>query len=164
MIQAACLFYVYFVVFAHLGYHPSVLPWNGWTFVNLKNPPFNGFSNTENMRDLGTAQGAAFGSIVMMQVVNMQMTRTMRVSIFKHGLGNDQANFGIFFELLLTCGLFYLPGVKDVFFIGDIIFIYWLIFLPFGAFAWVYDEGRKWWCRKYDSPENPSWIAWSTIY
>eukprot|EP01059_Diplonema_ambulator_P010022 TRINITY_DN19_c0_g1_i4.p1 TRINITY_DN19_c0_g1~~TRINITY_DN19_c0_g1_i4.p1 ORF type:complete len:1297 (+),score=543.58 TRINITY_DN19_c0_g1_i4:38-3928(+) len=152
IVQAVAGFYTYFAVMYCEGYAPEHLPNHGQIkgYFMPGGPPFGGFSVSENLRSLATAQTAFFVSIVVVQWADLLICKTRRLSLFHQGMQNDQLNFGLFFETSLAAFLTYMPGVSAVFGLQKLKFVYWLPALPFTCLIFMYDEIRKWIIRHHD--------------
>jgi sodium/potassium-transporting ATPase subunit alpha len=153
IIQALAGFYTYFVVLFSEGYWPASLPFRGWTFFDINSPdfaPFGGFSITNNLDALAKAQTAFFVSIVLVQWADILICKTRRLSMFEQGMKNDQLNFGLFFETALAVFLVYMPGVRVLFGMKKLKFVYWLPALPFSLLIVSYDELRKMLIRAFE--------------
>eukprot|EP01061_Rhynchopus_euleeides_P037766 TRINITY_DN647_c0_g4_i1.p2 TRINITY_DN647_c0_g4~~TRINITY_DN647_c0_g4_i1.p2 ORF type:complete len:1398 (+),score=633.61 TRINITY_DN647_c0_g4_i1:85-4278(+) len=152
IVQALAGFYTYFAVLYSEGYAPEDLPYHGQLagYFTEGGPPFGGFSVTENLRSLATAQTAFFVSIVVVQWADILICKTRRLSLFDQGMKNDQLNFGLFFETSLAAFLVYIPGISTVFGLQKLRFVYWLPALPFSLLIFSYDETRKWIIRHHD--------------
>ncbi|KAJ9442106.1 Sodium/potassium-transporting ATPase subunit alpha [Diplonema papillatum] len=151
VVQALAGFYCYFVVFHTEGISPADLPMHGQLegYFLPNGFPFGGFTINEGLVILAKAQTAYWVSIVVVQWADILICKTRRLSLFEQGMKNNQLNFGLFFETALAVFFVYVPGVRTVFGIEKLRFIYWLPALPFSVFIIVYDELRKWLIRNY---------------
>jgi len=151
VVQALAGLYSYMVVFYSEGIPPAKLPFHGELegYFQDGGKAFGGFTLVENMRILATAQTAYWASIVIVQWGDILICKTRKLSLFDQGMKNDVLNFGLFFETVLAIFLIYTPGVRTVFGIEKLKFIYWLPAIPFSLFIVTYDECRKWLIRHY---------------
>lgn len=163
IVQALAGFFVYMSVFYTEGIPPKELPqhgeMNGYFTPQMRCDSkgteecgfaFGGFSIHENIIMHRKAQSAFWVSIVIVQWSDILICKTRRLSLFDHGMKNDQLNFGLFFETALAVCLIYLPMVRTLFMIENLRFIYWLPAMPFAVLIVTYDELRKWLIRTYE--------------
>lgn len=118
-------------------------------------------ADTELQKDtLALAQASFFVAIVIMQLANVIVCKTRKLSIFTKGFNNQLMIFGILFEFALCCFLSYIPSINGVFGTRPLGFVEWCLPLPFFIVAIVYDEARKYWVRNYPK----SYWAWVSYY
>uniref|UniRef100_A0A0G4GP24 P-type sodium-transporting ATPase4 n=1 Tax=Chromera velia CCMP2878 TaxID=1169474 RepID=A0A0G4GP24_9ALVE len=98
---------------------------------------------------LRTAQSAHFVATIVCQVAGGIIHKTRFLSQLQHNWKNAPLNVGFAEELLLCCALLYIPGMNDVFGFEPMLLEYWWPGWPFFVLTVVYDEWRKWWCRKF---------------
>ena len=161
-LQALAGFYCYMVVFYSEGIPPAKLPYHNSFdgYFDDGGFPYGGFSINESLRILAMAQTAFWVSIVIVQWGDILICKTRKLSLFEQGMKNDPLNFGLFFETALACVLVYVPGLRTVFGIERLRFIYWLPAIPFSILIVTYDELRKWLIRNYPG----SWLDRKTYW
>jgi sodium/potassium-transporting ATPase subunit alpha len=73
------------------------------------------FSHHDQKHILAIAQGSWFLMVVIGQAIHIWTCRTVKTSIFVHGLfTNMVTNFGVFIALCLGLIVVYMPGVQTV--------------------------------------------------
>ena len=100
-------------------------------------------SYVSNGQALKQAQGAFWGSIVIVQIAGLLCAKTRWLSLRSQGMKNSFMNFGIFFELLLVSWLAYCPPINGALGTANIRLTHWFCAIPFAIFIFIYDETRK---------------------
>uniref|UniRef100_A0A0G4FMI8 P-type sodium-transporting ATPase4 n=1 Tax=Chromera velia CCMP2878 TaxID=1169474 RepID=A0A0G4FMI8_9ALVE len=98
---------------------------------------------------LRTAQSAHFVATVVGQIAGGIIHKTRFLSQLQHNWENMVLNFGFFEEVALCCLLVYTPGLNSVFGFEPMAAEFWWCGWPYFFLTIVYDEWRKWWCRKF---------------
>jgi magnesium-transporting ATPase (P-type) len=102
------------------------------------------------------ATTACLSAIIVMQVVNVFLCRSERVSAFSFGLfSNPLIGAGILAELAIILLINYSPLGNQIFGTAPIAAEVWLFTLPFAAGLLVLDELRKWLVRRHARPGRP---------
>ena len=131
-------------------------------------------SYVSNGQALKQAQGAFWGSIVLVQIAGLLCAKTRWLSLRSQGMTNSFMNFGIFFELLLVSWLAYCPPINSALGTASIRLTHWFPAIPWAIFIFIYDETRKALMRS-TSPEKldpytgqvtrtPGWLERFTYY
>ena len=89
------------------------------------------------------AQGAYWGSIVVVQIAGLLCCKTRWLSLRSQGLRNSFMNFGIFTELLLVSWLAYCPPIAGGLGTAPVRLVHWFPAIPWAIFILIYDETRK---------------------
>ncbi|KAG2373277.1 hypothetical protein C9374_012266 [Naegleria lovaniensis] len=99
---------------------------------------------------LSTAQAAFFLAIVICQWFTLFAVRTRRMSLFTQGLFTNLAvYFGIIYAIIIAVIVIYVPFIGDyIIATRPLLFMFWLLPLPWGVFIIIYDEVRKWLIRR----------------
>ena len=100
-------------------------------------------SFVSNGQALLQAQGAFWGSIVLVQIAGLLCAKTRWLSLRSQGMKNSFMNFGIFFELLLVSWLAYCPPINSALGTANIRLTHWFCAIPWAIFIFIYDETRK---------------------
>jgi len=154
MTQAMAGFYTYFCILMFHGFLPQDLiglriPWEDAANNELRDSYGQTWDYQSRMDLLNTARSGYFISIVLTQLIDLIMCKTRKNSIFQQGMSNWSLNFSIFFEIIITCTLLYVPGTEKVLKTMPLsIYWYWPC-LPLGISLWVYDEVRRWCIRRF---------------
>jgi len=115
--------------------------------------PAGGYDFCINAHDqdfaMGQAQTAFFVTIVLLQVCNVLIIKTRKLSILTKGLNNHVMLFGIAFEIGLCCALCYAPPIQEAFGTRELGLYHWCLSLPFFILMMVFDEVRKYVIRHY---------------
>ncbi|KAI2804010.1 Sodium/potassium-transporting ATPase subunit alpha-4 [Blomia tropicalis] len=157
-ILCACSAYVgYFVTMNINGYTPKML-WksrNEWESMNSTFPRIDGYNKTthepiyvnttyEERLHIGQkAQSAYFCGIIIAQCIDVIVSKTRRVSLFKHGMSNWVLNLSIVFEFALAAMLIYTPWMQDILQTRSVQLISWLWTLPTIGVMLTLEELRK---------------------
>ena len=118
------------------------------------------FSNVEQFAIASEAQSAYFITMVMCQFSHIWMCKTRTRSLFQHGVGNMMMNFGVIIEIALAIIVVYVPFLNPIFQSHYLAGQYWLPWLCGAATLWGYNEGRKWWFRKWPRGRVARWLIW----
>ena len=98
------------------------------------------------------ATTACLSAIVVMQVVNVFLCRSERVSLLRQGLaGNRLILLGVAAEIALILAIDYTPLGNRLFQTAPIGLDVWLFMLPFAGAMVVLEEIRKWAVRRRDA-------------
>ncbi|CAG7818425.1 unnamed protein product, partial [Allacma fusca] len=89
------------------------------------------------------AQTSFFVAIVLMQMANVFMCKTRRMSLFQQGFRNWNMNISVLVELGLLCMFVYTPYLNGYFLLVPIRPMIFLGALPFAIFFVIYDELRR---------------------
>ncbi|ARU31163.1 ATPase [Sulfuriferula sp. AH1] len=96
------------------------------------------------------ATTACLSAIIVMQVMNVFLCRSSRLSIFTTGLGGNRLLlWGVALEMLLILLIDYTPWGHDVFGTAPIALRVWLFILPFALGMLLLEELRKRVVRKF---------------
>lgn len=93
--------------------------------------------------------------------------KTRNLSLFTHGMRNNFANFGLFFETALACILCYVPFLQLPLGTRPLRFFHFMVpSVPFFCAIILYDEIRKLILRKGidDRGRKIGWVARNTYY
>ncbi|XP_059140983.1 sodium/potassium-transporting ATPase subunit alpha-like [Physella acuta] len=147
-LQACCGFYVYVVILAENGFWAYDLlklreSWDAKSINDL--PDSYGQEWTYSQRKVleQTCHTAFFVSIVIVQYADLIVSKTRRLSLFTHGMGNWPLNFSLVFETVLALAIAYLPFMTFLK-VRPLRYTYWFHPLPYTFTLWTMDE-----CRRY---------------
>jgi len=165
MIQAVAGFFTYFVIMVENGFFPSKLinlrsEWDSKAINDLEDSYGQNWTYYDRKRLEQTCQTAFFVTIVVVQVADLLICKTRKLSIFQQSQ-NWVLNFAIVFELCLALLLVYIPGTDVALKLQDLKWSWWFIGVPFAILIFVYDEIRKLLLRKLG---KESWIHKETYY
>lgn len=109
------------------------------------------------MEIMPSAQSSYFAGVVVVQVADVIVHKTRRVSLIKQGFGNFFLNFSIFLELALACFLIYTPVISTALSFGPVPYKAWLIGIPMAVYLFIFEEVRKlfvrWWPNSFIGQE-----------
>jgi sodium/potassium-transporting ATPase subunit alpha len=179
VIQALAGFMTYFYVMNDLGFPIHILGGLGTHFgekdlyckINSSGGLDKcGFTNSngyslwatanQSADALAQAQTAYFISIIIVQVADMLICKTRRISLFRHKHFNKVSFFGFLSEIAFGVLIAYAPFLNKGLGTKGISVIYWLIPIPFAVFIFFYDEIRKFTLRRYNNKILHRWLAW----
>lgn len=95
------------------------------------------------MSIMPSAQSSYFAGVVVVQVADVIVHKTRRVSLIKQGFGNFFLNFSIFLELALAFFLVYTPVINSALSFGPVPYTAWLMGIPMAVYLFVFEETRK---------------------
>jgi len=90
-----------------------------------------------------------FLAMVQVQWADLIIAKTRKMTIFDQGMKNYQLNFALVFETLLAICLIYIPGTPEALRLYTLSPYYWVPALPFVVMIFIFDEGRRYFIRKY---------------
>ncbi|CAF3808447.1 unnamed protein product [Rotaria sordida] len=165
-IQITAGFFTWVVVMAENGFWPSRLlgirkAWDAAAINDLEDS--YGQEWTYRQRKILEYMGyAAFlASIIIVQMANLLICKTRRLSLFQQGLRTNMfVNFCLIFMPVVAVLLIYIPGLNRAIFLERLQPLWWLCPIPFALMIFGYDEIRKFFIRKY--PEG--WVAKETYH
>ena len=165
-IQAAAGMFTYFVIMAESGFMPMTLlgirsKWDSEKINDVEDSYGQEWTYADRKKLEYTCQTAFFVSIVIVQIAELLVSKTRRLSIFQHGMSNCFLNCSIFFELALAIFLCYTPGMDKAFHTFPIKINWWFTAFPFALLIFVYDEFRKYLIRTL--PKD-NWVERETYY
>ena len=166
MLVTSAGFFVYFVVMAEHGFWPSELiglrrQWDAASCNDLEDSYGQNWNYQSRKVLEQTCQSAYFIAIVVLQLFNVIICKTRRLSIFQHGMYNWPLNASMVVELGLACFLIYCPGMDKGLNTQPLKFNWWLPSIPFAILIFVYEEIRKSIIRV--QPPG-SWVERETCY
>lgn len=99
---------------------------------------------------LAMAQSAFLITVVWAQIANVLIRKTQVASIFTKGrlTQNTFMLWSIAFEILIICCFIWIPKLNSVFLLGPLISDWAACGLWVIPFLLLWDEGRKWLCRR----------------
>ncbi len=135
LLNAAAVISAYYFVLYQGGWRPGMqLEPNDTTFTN----PLHLKATT-----------IVFVGIVVMQIANVFACRSEKLSAFKIGFFNNKLIlWGIVFELILTCGIIYMPFFQKIFNTMGLGWREWGILFVFMVIIFFLEELRKKLSRK----------------
>lgn len=141
-------FFVYFVIMAENGFNPTKLIglrkyWDSPSINDLEDSYNQEWTYKSRKILEKTCHSAYFVALVTMQLFNVVICKTRRLSIFQHGMQNWAINFAMVFELGLVALLIYCPGIDDTLNMHPLKFNWWLPAIPFAVLLFAYEESRK---------------------
>lgn len=165
IIEACAGFFTYFVLMAEHGFLPYKLlnlrsSWDSIVVNDLQDCYGQEWTYEQRKILEYTCHTAFFVSIVIVQVADLMICKTRRISLFDQGMNNWVLNFGIIFEITVACVVCYAPYMVEVLRTYPLIFEWWLPGVPYAVIILTYDELRKLWIRR--NPEG--WWDRETCY
>lgn len=165
LIQAAAGFFTYFVIMAENGFWPGRLIfirtfWDSRAINDLRDSYDQEWTYQDRKSLEYSCQAGFFMSIVLVQWINLLVSRSRTASIFQRGLGNGILNFALIFETFLAILLIYVPGLNNGLQMEMLYPLSWLPPLPFVIFILAYDEIRKAIMRKHPN----GWMKQETCF
>jgi sodium/potassium-transporting ATPase subunit alpha len=166
VIQAAAGMFTYFVIMAENGFLPMTLlgirnAWDSDMVNDVEDSYGQQWTYNDRKKLEYTCQTAFFVSIVVVQIAELIVSKTRRLSLFQHGMTNWFLNFSIVFEIGLAAFLCYTPGMGVALHIYPIKPQWWFTAVPFAILIFIYDELRKCLIRRLPK-EN--WVERETYY
>jgi sodium/potassium-transporting ATPase subunit alpha len=165
LIQAAAGLFTYFVVMAENGFWPSRLLyirqlWDSRAINDLRDSYDQEWTFDDRKSLEYSCQAGFFMSIVVVQWVNLIVSRSRAESVFRRGMGNMVLNFALLFETMLAILLIYIPGLNNGLQMEMLYPLSWLPPVPFILFMLLYDEIRKAIIRKHPN----GWMQRETCF
>ena len=166
IIQCAAGMFTYFVIMAENGFLPMTLlgirsAWDSEKINDVQDSYGQEWTYYDRKMLEYTCQTAFFVSIVVVQIAELIVSKTRRLSLFQHGMTNWFLNFSILFEIALAAFLCYTPGMGKALHTYPIKFYWWFPAVPFALLIVVYDELRKYLIRNL--PKD-NWVERETYY
>merc|ERR1711990_1121860 len=165
MIQALAGFVNYFIILMMNGFFPSKLlgirvEWDDRSNNALEDSYGQEWTYGQRKIVEFTCHTAFFTSIVVVQWADLLICKTRRLSIFQQGMRNKVLIAGLFEETLLATFLSYCPGMDAALRMYPMMWMWWLVPMPFSLIIWLYDETRKYLIRRYPG----GWAESETYY
>merc|ERR1719193_800913 len=165
MIQALAGFVNYFIILMMNGFFPSKLlgirvEWDDRSNNALEDSYGQEWTYGQRKIVEFTCHTAFFTSIVVVQWADLLISKTRRLSIFQQGMKNKVLIAGLFEETLLATFLSYCPGMDAALRMYPMMWMWWLVPMPFSLIIWLYDETRKYLIRRYPG----GWAESETYY
>ncbi|CAF0735401.1 unnamed protein product [Brachionus calyciflorus] len=150
--EASGGFFGFFVCLAECGFWPSRAVgvrnyWDSMEINDFKDSYGQEWTYEQRKRLERSAQTCFFVGIVLTQMANVIISKTKRVSIFKHGIRNMHMNVAIVATIGLACFLSYTPKLNEALGLYPIYFLWWLPGIPFAIFLFAYVEIKKLACK-----------------
>jgi len=154
MIQALAGFVNYFIILMMNGFYPSRLlgirvEWDDRSNNALEDSYGQEWTYGQRKIVEFTCHTAFFTSIVIVQWADLLISKTRRLSIFQQGMKNKVLIAGLFEETLLATFLSYCPGMDAGLRMYPLMWMWWIVPMPFSLIIWLYDETRKYLIRRY---------------
>ena len=152
VLQAAAGFFTYFTVYAESGWKANDLfgirvEWDDQSTI-LTDSYGQEWSYDQRQRLTYVGWTSFFVAIVVVQLADLLVCKTRKLSLFQQGMRNHHLTASLFFEIGLAATLVYVPGT-DALFLFPIPFRWWLLPLGFAVVILAYDEFRKGMLRRY---------------
>merc|ERR1719370_577636 len=165
MIQALAGFVNYFIILMMNGFFPSKLlgirvEWDDRSNNALEDSYGQEWTYGQRKIVEFTCHTAFFTSIVIVQWADLLISKTRRLSIFQQGMKNKVLIAGLFEETLLATFLSYCPGMDAGLRMYPLMWMWWIVPMPFSLIIWLYDETRKYLIRRYPG----GWAESETYY
>jgi sodium/potassium-transporting ATPase subunit alpha len=165
MIQALAGFVNYFIILMMNGFYPSRLlgirvEWDDRSNNALEDSYGQEWTYGQRKIVEFTCHTAFFTSIVIVQWADLLISKTRRLSIFQQGMKNKVLIAGLFEETLLATFLSYCPGMDAGLRMYPLMWMWWIVPMPFSLIIWLYDETRKYLIRRYPG----GWAESETYY
>lgn len=154
VIQLAAAMTGYFTAFAAFGFFPSDLMFtrDRWNSVAVNDFPdsYGGEWSHIDRKKLETlAQSSYYATVVIVQIADVIICKTRRLSIIQQGMTNHMLNFGIIFEFTITLLILYVPVFNTFLYTQPIPWLMWMPGIPFAILIILVDEFRRYLIRKY---------------
>merc|ERR1719427_1901721 len=165
MIQALAGFINYFVIMSMNGFFPYDLlnlrnDWDNRANQSMEDSFGQQWSYGQRKIVEFTCHTMFFTSIVIVQWADLLISKTRRLSIFQQGMKNKVLIAGLFEETLLATFLSYCPGMDAGLRMYPLMWMWWIVPMPFSLIIWLYDETRKYLIRRYPG----GWAESETYY
>ncbi|GBM11727.1 Sodium/potassium-transporting ATPase subunit alpha [Araneus ventricosus] len=142
-----------FLIIAEDGFPPSMVfgikrAWDSKAINDLPDQ-YNQewtYYHRKRLEDLG--QTAFFNTVVIMQLFNAVMCKTLKNSIFQQGMGNWYLNCSLVFSLLIAVTVVYTPYFNRFFRMVPLPVKLWFVPVPFALWLFAIEEVRKWYMRR----------------
>eukprot|EP00002_Diphylleia_rotans_P036423 TRINITY_DN8010_c0_g1_i4.p1 TRINITY_DN8010_c0_g1~~TRINITY_DN8010_c0_g1_i4.p1 ORF type:complete len:759 (+),score=91.92 TRINITY_DN8010_c0_g1_i4:121-2397(+) len=165
-IETVACFFQYFAIYWSYGIYPSDL-------VGTNQDHFTGddldedfvlgdtiFSGEEQTKISREAQASYFLCLVMMQLMNMYISKSRRVTFKPYMLWNNRwTMYATIYAPGIALFLIYVPKVQDVFSTSSINGYPYLWSLPFMTFLFIYDFSRKYLLQRL-GPDYGRYLYW----
>ncbi|XP_045483726.1 sodium/potassium-transporting ATPase subunit alpha-like [Harmonia axyridis] len=163
MVEAACGFFVYFMIMAEHGFRPADLfnlreEWDSSHINDLMDSYGQEWSFESRKTLQYTCYTAFMISVVVTQWADLLVCKTRINSIVEQGMGNVILNVSLVVETVVACMLSYMPLMNYLKFY-PVMLRWWLYCIPFAIFIVIFDEFRKWRMRR-----NPTGYFHQTTY
>lgn len=165
VIQASAGFFTYSIIMVENGFWLSDLLgirqiWESKAINDYTDSYGQEWTYRERKKLEFTCQTAFFITIVVVQWSELVACKTRTNSIIHQGMSNQVMNFALVFETVLAAFLSYFPGMDVALNMYPIKFEWWIAPLPFGVIIMIYDEGRRYFIRKYPG----GWVEEETYF
>lgn len=153
IIEAFAGFAAYFTVMAENGFLPGKLlgirsSWDNHTIDSITDSFGKKWTYDDRKVLEYTCHTAFFVAIVIVQVADVIVCKTRRVSVFTQGMNNWALNLGILFEFVMACIVCYVPYMDVILKTYPLKAGWWLPAIPYACLILIYSELRKWWIRR----------------
>ncbi|KAM6945356.1 LOW QUALITY PROTEIN: sodium/potassium-transporting ATPase subunit alpha-1-like [Aplochiton taeniatus] len=166
MMQAVAGFFTYFVIMAENGFMPLDLiglriNWDIKAMNDMEDSYGQQWTYERRKIIEYTCHTAFFASIVVVQVADLIICKTRRLSIRDQGIWKNKVLiFGIFEEVALAAFLSYCPGMDVAIRMYPLKPCWWLCAVPYSIIIFVYDEVRRYLLRRTPG----GWVELETYY
>lgn len=165
VIQASAGFFTYSIIMVENGFWLSDLVgirqiWESKAINDYTDSYGQEWTYRERKKLEFTCQTAFFITIVVVQWSELVACKTRTNSIIHQGMSNHVMNFALVFETVLAAFLSYFPGMDVALNMYPIKASWWIPPLPFAVIIMVYDEGRRYFIRKYPG----GWVEEETYF
>lgn len=165
VIQASAGFFTYSIIMVENGFWLSDLLgirqiWESKAVNDYTDSYGQEWTYRERKKLEFTCQTAFFITIVVVQWSELVACKTRTNSIIHQGMSNQVMNFALVFETVLAAFLSYFPGMDVALNMYPIKLEWWIAPLPFGVIIMIYDEGRRYFIRKYPG----GWVEEETYF
>lgn len=165
VIQASAGFFTYSIIMVENGFWLSDLVgirqiWESKAINDYADSYGQEWTYRERKKLEFTCQTAFFITIVVVQWSELVACKTRTNSILQQGMSNHVMNFALVFETVLAAFLSYFPGMDVALNMYPIKACWWIPPLPFAVFIMIYDEGRRYFIRKYPG----GWVEEETYF
>ena len=165
VIQASAGFFTYSIIMVENGFWLSDLVgirqiWESKAINDYTDSYGQEWTYRERKKLEFTCQTAFFITIVVVQWSELVACKTRTNSIIHQGMSNHVMNFALVFETVLAAFLSYFPGMDVALNMYPIKACWWIPPLPFAVVIMIYDEGRRYFIRKYPG----GWVEEETYF
>lgn len=154
VIQLVAAMTGYFTAYAAFGFYPSDLlftreRWDSIAVNDFKDSYGQEWSYDNRKKMETLAQSTYYATVVIVQIADVIICKTRRLSIIHQGMTNYMLNFGIVFEFTITLLILYIPFFNSILYTQPIPWLMWMPGIPFAILIILLDELRRYLIRKY---------------
>ncbi|KAF8774486.1 Sodium/potassium-transporting ATPase subunit like protein [Argiope bruennichi] len=142
-----------FLIIAEDGFTPDMVfgiktVWDSKAINDLKDHYNQEWTYYHRKKLEYLGQTAFFSTVVVMQLFNAVMCKTLKNSIFQQGMRNWYLNCSLIFSLLIAVSAVYTPYFDHFFRMVAMPIKLWFVPVPFALWLFAVEEVRKWYMRR----------------